>query len=103
MNQQVDKTLEIVENKENGAMDSCRDLKNGAERFLGTINIILLILAIIFAVMLPILGPRLYGQDLGADIVISVSVLFTTLIYCSVVKVVLNISNNLHQINAKLK
>ncbi len=76
------------------------ELNNGAEKFLGIINTIMLVLSIIAVVVLIIVGVVEYE---GGLFLIALSVLLISLISWAVVKVVLNISNNLHEINSKLK
>ena len=67
--------------------------KNGAEQFINVINTIILMIGIVAAIVLVFTGFAIYGIY---------SALITT-IFWAVIKVALNISNNLHQINAKLK
>lgn len=67
--------------------------KNGAEQFIDVINTIILIIGIIAAIVLVYTGFAIYG----------ICVVLITTIFWAVIKVALNISNNLHQINAKLK
>ena len=74
--------------------------KNGAEQFLCVINTIILIIGIIAAIVLVFTG--LIEEEIGYALYVICVVLITT-IYWAVIKVTLNISNNLHQINAKLK
>lgn len=73
---------------------------NGAEKFLGTINTLTLIIGIFIAMAL-----ALYGFIAGSSmsILYGIGGALITTIYWAVIKVTLNISNNLHQINAKLK
>ena len=75
-------------------------INNGAENFLNTINVLSLIVTIIAAVILIIKGFSDYELHLT---LIGIVILFVDLIYYSFLKVFLNISNNLHKINAKLK
>ena len=75
-------------------------LNNGAEKFLGTINTIILVVSIIAAVSLAIYA--MYWEE-GALFLIGLGVLLVGLISWAIVKVMLNISNNLHKINSKLK
>jgi hypothetical protein len=74
--------------------------KNGAEQFLGVINTIILIIGIIAAIVLVFTG--LIEEEIGYALY-GICVVLITTIYWAVIKVTLNISNNLHQINAKLK
>ena len=73
---------------------------NGAEKFLETINTLTLIIGIVIAMAL-----ALYGFIAGSSmsILYGIGGALITTIYWAVIKVTLNISNNLHQINAKLK
>ena len=77
-------------------------LSNGAEKFLGVINTLVLIASIILAIMLITEGAdsRYSGE---AYIIGGFAVALISLISFSTVKVLLNISNNLHEINSKLK
>lgn len=75
-------------------------LKNGAERFLGVVNTIGLIIFILGALGCIILA---FDNSEGEYLLMALGVLIIGLIYWSTVKVVLNISNNLHKINSKIK
>ncbi len=77
-------------------------LENGAEKFLSAINGISLTMGIISAVVLIIVGLDTYG-DGWYFFLVSIVVLLMSLISWAIVKVILNISNNLHKINSKLK
>ncbi len=68
---------------------------NGAERFLGVINTISLVVGLLCAVVMLFLGVEMVIAGICLAIVMFVS--------WAMVKVVLNISNNLHDINAKMK
>jgi len=67
---------------------------------LGTINTIILAVSIIAAIALTICAIA-WGK--GALFLIGLGVLLVGLISWAIVKVMLNISNNLHKINSKLK
>jgi len=67
---------------------------------LGTINTIILAVSIIAAIALTICAIA-WGK--GALFLIGLGVLLVGLISWDIVKVMLNISNNLHKINSKLK
>lgn len=75
-------------------------VENGAEKFLGVINGIVLAVSIIAAVILALVAMSEAG---GALFFIGLGVLLVGLISWAIVKVMLNISNNLHEINSKLK
>ena len=68
---------------------------NGAERFLGVINTISLVVGLLCAVVMLFMGVEMVIAGICLAIVMFVS--------WAMVKVVLNISNNLHDINAKMK
>ena len=74
--------------------------KNGAEQFLGVINTIILIIGIIAAIVLVFIG---WIEEEIRYALYGICVALITTIYWAAIKVTLNISNNLHQINAKLK
>lgn len=76
------------------------ELDNGAEKFLGVINIIALIVSIITTIVLAIIAS---SEGEGVILLAGLGVLLVGLISWAVVKVMLNISNNLHKINSKLK
>lgn len=73
-------------------------IENGAERFLGVINTIGLILFILTAFICIIAS-----FEEGYFFFVAIGIIIVGLIYWSTVKVVLNISNNLHKINSKIK
>ena len=87
-----------VETKETQNKKDVAVLKNGAEKFLEVINIIVLIISLICSTIL--LGESGYGEELYTYI--GIIVLLVSLIMFASVKVPLNISNNLHEINSKL-
>lgn len=78
--------------------DKCADesdKRNGAERFLSVVNTIGLVAGLLYAVAMLFMGLRLALMGVCLAIVMFIS--------WAMVKVVLNISNNLHDINAKMK
>ena len=78
--------------------DKCADeseKRNGAERFLSVVNTIGLVAGLLYAVAMLFMGLRLALTGVCLAIVMFIS--------WAMVKVVLNISNNLHDINAKMK
>lgn len=77
------------------------ELNNGAEQLLNVLNTIGLIIACIVAIILITNGISSYNQDYL--IVVGVVFAMISVISFSCMKVVLNISNNLHKINSKLK
>jgi hypothetical protein len=77
-------------------------IENGAEKFLGVMSVINLVIGIIAAVVLVFVALDTYLNG-GYYFLASVVILLTSLISWAIVKVVLNISNNLHKINSKLK
>ncbi len=78
------------------------ELDNGAESFLSVVNVIGLIVGIIATVGLLIAAADSYRGG-GVYVLAAAAVLMVSLISWAVVKVVLNMSNNLHKINSKLK
>ena len=92
----------ITEEKSN------KDIKieNAAENFLGVLNTIFFVIGIIASVILLIaaIGALSYGDDEGVVYLLSsIGVLLVSIISWNITRVLLNISNNLHKINAKLK
>ncbi len=92
---------EIKKYSSKNAVESV-ELDNGAESFLKVINIIVLIIGIIATVGLLIAAANSYRGG-GVYVLSAAAVLVVSLISWAVVKVVLNMSNNLHKINSKLK
>lgn len=78
-------------------------IENGAENFLGVINIILLIVGIITAFVLFIISSTCYGNEATYFVIAAIVVLFMSFVSWAILRVMLNISNNLHRINSKLK
>lgn len=78
------------------------EIENGAEKFLSVMNGINLAIGIIAAVVLIFVALDAYRNG-GYYFLASVVILLTSLISWAIVKVVLNISNNLHKINSKQK
>lgn len=76
-------------------------LNNSTESFLNVMLIISLIIGIIGTLALFSIGMNQYGGEVL--IISAVALLIASLVTFSVGKVVLNISNNLHSINAKIK
>ena len=76
-------------------------LDNSAEEFLGVINVISLITCGILSLIIIVNGIESYDNAYLTGVGIGIIVL--SIISFSCVKVVLNISNNLHKINNKLK
>ena len=75
-------------------------LDNGAERTLNTINKIMLTLAIIGGIIMFFVALAIEEYGL---ILWSLAIILGYVIVWAVVKVYINISNNLHAINNKLK
>lgn len=77
-------------------------MDNGAEKFLGVISGILLAVSIIASVVLMFLAMDAYR---GGEYYLlgGLVLLLPSLISFASIKVILNISNNLHKINSKLK
>lgn len=92
---------EIIKYSKKDVVDETK-LKNSAEKFLGVINQINLAFGIIAAVVLIFVALSVYHNQV-IYVLASIVILFTSLISWAIVKVVLNISNNLHKINSKLK
>lgn len=78
------------------------ELNNGAEKFLGVINCILLAISIIAFVVLLFVAIDTYSGG-GYYFLGGLVLLLLSLISFASIKVILNISNNLHRINSKLK
>ena len=76
-------------------------IDNNAEKFLGVCNTIFLVICIIATIVLLITAMSVYEG--GVYLVIGLALLFVSLIFWASAKVVLNISNNLHRINSKIK
>ena len=90
-------------NKSTESTESTKEhlIDNGAEKFLGVCNTIFLVICIIATIVLLITAMSVYEG--GVYLVIGLALLFISLIFWASVKVVLNISNNLHRINSKIK
>ena len=84
------------------AYKQSESISNGAETFLGVINIIVLLASIVCSVILMGSLAETYNS-LGYGTLIGIIIILLALIAFSSVKVMLNISNNLHEINSKLK
>ena len=79
----------------------CVEVENGAEKFLAVVNNIALAIGIIAAVFLLFIA--LDSNKIAGYFVLSaLGVLLVSFVSWAVVKVVLNVSNNLHEINAKM-
>lgn len=78
------------------------ELDNGAEKFLGVVNGILLAISIIATLALLIVAADTYRGG-GYFVLGAISLLLLSLITFASIKVILNVSNNLHQINSKMK
>ncbi len=76
-------------------------LDNSAETLLGTINVIFLVICCLAAFILVVIGIDSYREGYLVGVGIGLAVLGVISYAC--VNVVLNISNNLHQINSKMK
>lgn len=74
---------------------------DGAESILGILNVITLILGIAAGFICLIIGVNNYGS--GSLIISGICITIISIISWAALKVILNISNNLHQINSKLK
>ena len=72
---------------------------NSAEESLGIINYFVLVLGIIFGVILILMSSE-YGSG---TIRYGFFIIFVALVTWAMVKVYINISNNLHELNAKIK
>ena len=84
------------------AQKQVKSISNGAENFLAVINIIVLLVSIICSVV--IMGSLADTHDsFGYGALVGIIIILLALIVFSSVKVILNISNNLHEINSKLK
>ena len=79
------------------------EVENGAENFLRVINGISLVIGIIFAVILIIASVNSYGDESTTFLIAGIVVLLISFVSCAIIRVLLNISDNLHKINAKLK
>lgn len=78
------------------------EIDNGAELFLGIMNKISLVIGVIAAIALLIVG---IGTSIGLGyyVLASIVTLLASLISWALLKVLLNISNNLHKISHKQK
>lgn len=75
-------------------------INNGAEKFLeGTIAFIL-VLGILASFFLLIFA---FAEGINISITLPITLIISLLVYWAVIRVFLNISNNLHEINKKLK
>lgn len=75
-------------------------IANGDEKFLSVINSLVLIIGVIASIPLFVIALSTSRDIL--NMLSPVVVLLTTLVSWAVVKVVLNVSNNLHEINSKI-
>ena len=80
-----------------------REINNGAENTLRVFNIVFLILGILAAVFVLISGLHHWSRDVKfMSALISIGIVLVFLFNWAVMKTFINISNNLHEINAKL-
>lgn len=86
--------------KENIGRKEGDDINNSAEQLLGVINGLSLVVCCILALILVVGG---ISNSESYEVCIGVCLALVSLISYACIKVVLNISNNLHQINSKLK
>ena len=93
---------EIKKYSATNAVAAKEELENGAEKFLAVINGISLTIGIIASVALMFVAADSYRNG-GYFLLASVAILLMSLVSWAIVKVILNISNNLHKINSKLK
>ena len=77
-------------------------IEDGAERFLGVMNTISLIVSITAAIILVFIAIDAYRNG-GYYALVGAVLLLVSLVSWAITKVVLNISNNLHEINRKIK
>ena len=77
------------------------EVENGAEKFLAVVNNIALAIGIIAAVFLLFIALN-SNKIAGYFVLSALGVLLVSFVSWAVVKVVLNVSNNLHEINAKM-
>ena len=116
MEQIVKEYLEKAQSKERQIFEKERDdllvklgltkdvvLDNGAESFLGGVNTVMLVVSIIVAIALFFSSLSEIGDGGGYIILGAILLILLSVISFYSVKVILNISNNLHKINAKLK
>ena len=83
-------------------------IENGAEKFLGALNTVFFVIGIVAAIVFLIAAIDNLSYYLSEDegityLITSIVILIGSFISWSVTRVLLNISNNLHQINSKLK
>ncbi|MCI5716773.1 MAG: hypothetical protein MR292_00060 [Alistipes sp.] len=97
-----DEYEEIKKYSTKEVVEETTKLNKGAEKFLGVINGINLAVGIIITIGLIYVAIISY-QNEGLYAIASIVVLLTSLISYAIVKVVLNISYNLHEINSKQK
>lgn len=80
-----------------------REINNGAENTLKVFNIVFLIIGILAAVIVLISGLHHWSRDVKfMSAFISIGIVLVFLFNWAVMKTFINISNNLHEINAKL-
>lgn len=77
-----------------------KEINNGAEKLLDGINTALLIIGIFATIILAFAA---FTNPEEGYFIAAIVVLSTTVVSWAMVRVLLNISNNLHQINSKLK
>ena len=77
-------------------------IENGAEKFLSVINGLSLAIGIITSIVLFVMAISAYKNG-GYMLLSAAIVLLISLVSWAIVKVVLNVSNNLHKINSKIK
>ena len=82
------------------AVADSNDVANSAEVFLGVVNNIVRVVVVVSSIALAIFA---LSEELWIFFILGVVVLLGGLIITATTKVLLNISNNLHEINAKIK
>lgn len=82
------------------AVADSNDVANSAEVFLGVVNNIVRVVVVVSSIALAIFA---LSEELWIFFILGVVVLLGGLIVTATTKVLLNISNNLHEINAKIK
>lgn len=79
------------------------NLKNAAEKTLGTFNTIVLIIGLLLAFICVIAGIVINIEQSWILVLSGIIIIIPFILSWAVLKVYLNISNNLHEINSKIK
>lgn len=80
--------------------EECKKIENSAEKFLSAFSWLILVISMVLSISTFILFGIIEGETIF--ILYSLGTLLSTYIVFCFIKVFINISNNLHKINAKL-